>query len=205
MNFYTQQLPGQPERPLLQKKFMGKQFRTRRIKGSTLRMTKFLRIEGIIARNRTSAPGNKKSRGGGELRIWPTRSLYFLSHWLFLFQETWAFQNPGILDSNYLISAISEWTGIPELTIIERRTPCLWKGSKMSEESELTFGRHLSGNPVMGKFSIEVPMPMPQLPGRGVKNYQGFTGIRNEKSRNSHRWHNPAITEESLSEQVTRR
>ena len=46
---------------------------------------------------------------------------YFLSHWLFPVPLAFARQKPGILDSNYLISAISEWTGIPELTIIERR------------------------------------------------------------------------------------
>ena len=46
---------------------------------------------------------------------------YFLSHWLFPLALARARQKPGILDSNYLISAISEWTGIPELTIIERR------------------------------------------------------------------------------------
>ena len=46
---------------------------------------------------------------------------YFLSHWLFPVPLATPTQKPGILDSNYLISAISEWTGIPELTIIERR------------------------------------------------------------------------------------
>ena len=46
---------------------------------------------------------------------------YFLSHWLFPVPLAFARQKPGILDSNYLILAISDWTGIPELTIIERR------------------------------------------------------------------------------------
>jgi len=47
---------------------------------------------------------------------------YFLSHWLFpQAKRERNPQKPGILDSNYLISAISEWTGIPELTIIEKR------------------------------------------------------------------------------------
>ena len=46
---------------------------------------------------------------------------YFLSHWLFPVPGERISQKPVILDSNYLISAISEWTGIPELTIIERR------------------------------------------------------------------------------------
>ena len=46
---------------------------------------------------------------------------YFLSHWLFTVPGEHTSQKPGILDSNYLISAIADWTGIPELTIIERR------------------------------------------------------------------------------------
>ena len=46
---------------------------------------------------------------------------YFLSHWLFPQAKREHFKKPGILDSNYLILAISDWTGIPELTIIERR------------------------------------------------------------------------------------
>lgn len=46
---------------------------------------------------------------------------YFLSHWLFPVCCYAGRQKPGILDSNYLILAISDWTGIPELTIIERR------------------------------------------------------------------------------------